>query len=162
MYEPRHQRLLAAMLTAIASLLLLAGCGGGADDGAYEDGLARVKKQLDAASETSASIAADADPDERAAALHTAHEQLKKAAAEAKQLDPPDDARAAHTDLVAALADYADLFERLAAASDDDPAEVTALYGEAGEIVERIGDANTRLKKAGYSVTDSGDTGADG
>jgi hypothetical protein len=153
----RHaSRILLTTLATLACALTLAACGGGGDTAAYEDGLRAIQQQLDAASEASASVPADADDAARAAALEQAHEDLAAAADRAAELDPPDDVRDAHEDLVQALRDYADLFARLAQAPSDDPAAVTALYGEAGEIVDRLGAANEAIEEAGYRVGDEG------
>lgn len=140
--------------------LLFAGCGGdgGGDTGNYESGLKRLQGQLDDANEASRRSGGTTDPAERKAALDEAYRSLDAAAKTAADLDPPDDARPANTKLVAALRDYADLFERLAALPEDDPGE-SELYSEAGEIVDRLADANKALDKAGYSVDGDPDDG---
>ncbi len=138
-------------LLLLAMLLLAAGCGGGASKSEYEDGLAKVAAQLDDASAASKEAAQAADLDARQAAIKDAHDALEGAAKTAKGLEPPDDVSKPHAKLVAALADYAALFEQLAALDEGDSRE-TALYSQAGEIVERLDSANRALKKAGYEV----------
>lgn len=144
------RRVAPALLIAIA--LLMSACGGGDDQKSkYEAGLKRMQGQLATANTASRESGETTEPAERRVALGRAHAALDKAAKTAADLDPPEDARAAHRKLVAALRDYADLFDRLARLEENDPSE-SELYSEAGTIVDRLEEANRALDKAGYSA----------
>ncbi|MCB0879724.1 MAG: hypothetical protein KDC46_12200 [Thermoleophilia bacterium] len=140
------------VLLLVASVLLVA-CGGGPSKDDYESGLRTVQAHLDKANEASQGAAGSTDKALRSKALDDAHKEIVAAADAAADLDPPSDVKDAHADLVKALRDYADLFGRLAKLDESDPA-AAELYGEAGDIVDRLDKANRALEKAGYSVGD--------
>jgi len=139
-----------AAVLAVAALLLGA-CGGGVSKDEYEAGLAKVQAQMQEATKASNGAAGVTDAAERRAALDTAHAALERAAKTAAGIEAPDDVAKPHRQMAKAVADYADLFERLAKLPEDDPSAVE-LYGEAGGIVKRLESANAAIEKAGYSV----------
>lgn len=157
MTASRRARLLATIPLALA--LLVAGCGGGDEAADYEAGLERVQAQLAEASDASQAAAGDVAAPKRRAALSEAQEAMAKAADTAESLDPPADVEDAHEQLATALRDYAELFGRIASTPPDDPA-VSQLYGEAGEIVERLEEANAEIREAGYAA--GGGEGSEG
>lgn len=146
-------RILVYLLALAALVAVVGGCAG--DDGAeeYEQGLARVQRHLDDASEASRESGDATDVEVRREKLGEAHEAIAAAAREAESLDPPDDARDPHQRFTEALRDYADLFDRLARLDANDPGE-TELYSEAGEITKRLDEASRDLKEAGYEVNE--------
>lgn len=146
----RHLVLLAACLLAVA--LFGAGCGGGASDDDYEQGLERVQSHLDEASAASRASGETTDVEERRAKLGEAAEAIQAAATEAEELEPPDDAADEHEALAEALQEYADVFVRLAKMGANDPAE-TEVYSQAGEVAERLDKASRDLEEAGYAVS---------
>lgn len=149
--DPRP--LLRSILPALLAAILLAGCGGDGQKEEYLDGLAVVKRHLDAASKASLE-SGSAQGDERSERLEVAHEELVEAADVAAELDPPEDAAGAHEDFAEALDEYAKLYRELALLEpgDEDEAE---LYGKAGQIAERLSSASRRLEKAGYKLPPS-------
>ncbi len=136
----------------VLATLLVAGCGG-TDKDDYESGLSKVQSHLDAATTASQDAAGvDVSDEDRRAALATARDELEAAADAADELDPPSDVADANEQLAEALADYADLFGRLAEA-DPASADSANLYAEAGAIVDRLNEASAELEEAGYEVS---------
>lgn len=153
--SPRRHPVAAVLLVLVAALLV-AGCGGGPSKEDYERGLGRVQADLEGANEASRDASQSDDEQVRSAALERAQAAIAKAADTADGLEPPDDAQAEHEQLTEALRDYAKLFGELATLTEGDSRQ-TALYGEAGDIVERLDDANRALDEAGYQARGTGD-----
>lgn len=139
------------ILTVALAAFALVACGGDTQKDEYLDGLKGVKEHLDAASKASLESGSADTPEDRAAKLDEAHDQLERAADAADALDPPEDAAGAHGDFADALQEYADLYEELASLEPGDPDEAE-LYGRAGTIAERLDSASRRLAKAGYRL----------
>jgi hypothetical protein len=137
------------VLVAVAALGV-AGCGDGGDEAAYESGLEQIQSHLQDANEASQE-AAGVGADERGESLQRAHASIADAAEVAEGLDPPSDVAEAHEQLAGSLREYAELFEQLANAPEDDP-QLTELYGQAGQIVQRLEEANRAIADAGYEV----------
>jgi hypothetical protein len=149
------------MSTRVASVLSLlvlvacaavgaVGCGGGTDEATYETGLEQIQTHLQEANEASQE-AAGVEAAERGEALQRAHSSIDEAADVAEGLDPPSDVAEAHEQLAGSLREYAELFQQLANAPEDDP-QLTELYGQAGQIVQRLEEANRAIADAGYEV----------
>lgn len=150
--RPSRIILLPVVLLVVACVLLLAACGdGGPSKDAYLAGLRSVQGELAKANDASRQSGDASNPAERSAALTRAHDHIQKAADLATGLKPPSDARAAHRKLASSLGDYAELFDKLAKLKPGNPGE-SELYGQAGDIVKRLTDANRALAKAGYDV----------
>jgi hypothetical protein len=145
------RRRLPLVIATFALVLAAAGCGGGASEDEYEQGLAKVQSQLEDANDASREASGTADAAARAEALTKAQAAIDRAADTAEGLEPPDDATSEHEQLAEALRDYAKLFGELATLEEDDPRQ-TELYGEAGKIVERLDSAKRALDEAGYQV----------
>jgi len=137
--------------------VVLAACGGdgGGSKDEYKQGMRAVGVDISKASDAVADLPATANAPQRAAAIKGQQKAIAAAAARAKKLDPPSDAKGEHDKLVVALEDYAALLGQLSAASGDTAKEAT-LIGDAGPIVDRLGSASTALEKLGYDFNTDG------
>ena len=147
--------LLIAMCVALA-----AGCGGGGgtskDD--YEQDMRSVATDITKASTEVSSMKADAPPAERALTIKRQGELLANAADKADDIQPPEDAKAAHDDFVTALRAYAKILDKLADASKSTKTtqQQAALLSDAGVQVDRLTKASNKLSKAGYTFQGNG------
>lgn len=150
----RSLRTTGLSLLVAASLVLVAGCGGGGlSKDEYEQEMRTVASDITKASTEVASMQADAKPAERAAIIQRQGKLLAAAADKADGIDPPEDAKSAHDDFVTALHAYAKLLDELADASKSAKAtqRQAALLSDAGEEVDRLTRASNELAKAGYT-----------
>ena len=146
-------RVLAVFLAAVA--LVAAGCGG-SDKEDYEEEIDKVGQTLDEQfTEIGRDIQASGGLKRAAPEVEKGAEALDDAVADLEEIDPPDDAEAAHGKIVRGVGLLADDFREAGrAAGENDAPRVLRLFGdiESSEGFRMIVEARDDLREAGYDV----------
>ena len=146
-------RYLALCLALLA--LVVPGCGGDSKED-YEKEIDKVGQTLDEQfTEIGRDIQASGGLKNAAPEVEKGADALDDAAAELKDIDPPDDAEKAHDKIVQGVGLLADDFRSAAkAAGANNAPRVLRLFGniESSEGFKRIVEAREQLKDAGYDV----------
>jgi hypothetical protein len=141
-------------ICAAAAALTLAGCGGGDDrlsKSEYEEKVRAVYADVQEAFQATAVTR----PTELAARIEDAQRELREAADELDEVEPPEDVEAENRQIVEGMRRYADSLDRLRNAAERGDTEViddaTARIGQ-NEAVEQIAESAERMKFKGYDL----------
>lgn len=153
----RSRPLLLVVLATLAALL--AGCGS-ADRVEYERELAKVGRMVD---RSLAQLPGDEAETVDQADVRRIADDLREAAAQLDDIDPPEDAAEAHEQLARGMRGVANAFDELAddldaATTDVETAEVFVRFTGSAEVDEAFDDlvaAQEALAAEGYRVFDA-------
>jgi hypothetical protein len=146
-------RIVALLLAAVA--LVAAGCGGSSEED-YEGEIDQIGQTLDEQfTEIGRDIQASGGLRRAAPEVEKGADALDEAVADLKEIDPPDDAEAAHDKIVRGVGLLAEDFREAGrAAGANDAPRVLRLFGdiESSEGFRMIVEARDELRDAGYDV----------
>jgi outer membrane protein assembly factor BamE (lipoprotein component of BamABCDE complex) len=160
MVAPMSGRVPALFVAVVAAALLAAGCGT-ADKVEYERDLAAVGRSVDESLErVPTGTDAQVGPEE----VSRIAEDLREAADELDDMDPPEDARSAHERLARGLRGVAKAFDRLAddlgdARDDSAQAELFVRFASDQRVDRAFDDlveAQEAFARSGYRVFGTG------
>lgn len=166
-----RRRQLTGALALLALLGLLAAACGGGDEALSKDeyqqqlsdaGQSLTQSTANLGEDVSAAVQGQAAAGDKAAEdIESFQAKLRDTADELEDLNPPEDAAAAHDRLVTALRDYADDLDELHdALGEGDASQIVAKMQALASLdsVKAVEQAGTDLKEQGYEFEDgSGD-----
>jgi hypothetical protein len=154
---------------ALATLALIAGCGG--DDGVspeeYSDEIQQVLEPLGSELQTLGSeVQGVRDADAFAAAITDVQETLEQGIGELEAIEPPSDAEAAHDDMIAAFESFRESLGGVREAAEE--GDVDALQEAAAQLPQaaldfqsELSDVTERLEEAGVPVGQGATSGGE-
>jgi hypothetical protein len=151
----RHERSLAASLAAAAVLVGGGGCGGGdrLSKAEYEEKMQEVGASLERSFEA---IGDNPDSlDQLSEALGKSQDELREAADELEDVEPPENVEDAHDDVVDGLRGVADQFGELVEATEEgDPEEIEQFMKdfEDSDAAKKLQSATEEIKSKGYKI----------
>jgi hypothetical protein len=138
------------VLLAVTAALALAGCGTG-EKNDYVQSVNEATTEMTKALSSVGNVGTD--PAAMATTLQKGSDAIEKAATDFEAIDPPDNAKHAHTLMVDGLHSLATTFEEAAtAAKAKDTQKVVEALGsiQTSEGAKKIQQAQTELQKNGY------------
>jgi PBP1b-binding outer membrane lipoprotein LpoB len=149
-------RITVAILATILSALLVAGCGG-TSKADYEKEVQKVGTDVNAELDKLDSGTPTGDD------FAKAQKALDSAVTKLEDIDPPSEVKDLHDDMVSALRDTSELFDRIAplmkqatedpaSLGEDDVATMTAIQEDFGKLEERMTKVEKGFKKKKYDV----------
>lgn len=154
-----------ALLLLAATALLVAGCGGSSDENDY----VKQVNAADAKAKTAFSGlgAVSTSPAQAAKSFDAAADKLEPVITDYKAIDPPENAKEAHTETIAGVTGLVALLRKTADEfrSANTQTELDALASKTANITsakpfKQLDDARAKLAKAGYKIQDDTTTTA--
>ena len=140
------------VLLAVTAALVLTGCGSAADKNEYVKSVNEATVALTKALGSVGNVGSG-EPAAVAATLTDGGKAIDKAAKDFEAITPPDNAKHAHTQMVAGLKSLANTFDEAAAAAKaKDTQKMVEILGsiQTSDGAKQIQAAQTELQKNGY------------